>query len=394
MIPYGKQSISEEDIRAVVEVLRSDFLTCGPKVEEFESAFAAYCGAKHAVSCSNGTAALHLAMLAGGVTEGDVVVTSPLTFLASANAGRYVGAEIEFRDVEVTSLTLDADLLESNWNPNTKAVVAVDFAGHPADLERLSELCNNNGALLIEDASHSVGGAIQFEDEVFKIGAVPGVDMTTFSFHPVKTMTTGEGGMVTTDSDILADRLKLFRNHGMERRQTEFRAFGIDNNLLEIGPWSYEMHALGFNYRLTDMQCALGISQLSRLDSFVSRRRCIWETYNEAFQDLPHLRCPGVSSWVKPGSLLSWHLYPVRIDFEGLGRSRPEVMGKLRSLGVGTQVHYIPVSSQPYYGDGNKRGLSPVAADFYHEALSLPLFPGLTDEEIELVIGAIKRLHE
>lgn len=391
MIPYGRQKIDEADVHAVIEALRSDFLTCGQRVEAFEEAFADMCGARYAVSCSNGTAALHLAMLAAGIGQNDKVVTTPITFLASANAAEYVGADVWFSDVESAAATLDATAVKENWEEGTKAIVAVDYAGHPANHERLSEVAREKGAVLIEDACHAIGGGISSGGQDYRIGSLPWVDMATFSFHPVKTMTTGEGGMVVTDNAQFAERARLYRNHGMIRSPKDFTAFGNSKLLEEVGPWAYEMEELGFNYRLTDLQCALGLSQLKKLDGFISRRAEIVGRYNELFASVEALDTPKIADWIDGNSRISWHLYQVRIDFQALGKPRSQVMAELRDKGVGTQVHYIPVSEQPYYK--NKREyVLPEAWAFYDSTLSLPLYPDMSDSDIETVVAAVKEV--
>lgn len=393
MIPYGRQSIDQDDIDAVAEALRSDFLTTGPRVAEFERAFAEDCGAKHAVACANGTAALHLAMLAAGVGRGDRVATSPITFVASANAGALTGAEVDFHDVEAVALSLDPDRLEAEWREGTKAVVAVDYAGHPADHERIGQIARGRGAVLIEDACHSVGGSVAGRDGArHRIGGLPWVDMTAFSFHPVKTMTTGEGGMVTTDCDELAERLRRLRNHGLVRETDRFTEFGNPGPLAESGPWAYEMPEPGFNYRLTDFQSALGLSQLRKLDGFVKRRAEIVATYDEAFADLPLVETPRIAAWCGGDSRIGWHLYVLRIDFDALGIRRAQVIEALARRGIGTQVHYIPVHLQPHYrrrGGADSNSL-PVAEDFYRRCLSLPLWPGMTANEVGEVGEAVR----
>src|SRR5215472_13122906 len=259
-LPYGRQSIDEDDDAAVLAVLRSDFLTCGPQVGAFEYEFAAMVGAKHAVAVCNATAALHLAMLAAGIRPGDRVVTSPNTFLASANCAAFVGAIPDFADIDPVSYNLDPLSLEGNWKPDSKAVIAVDYAGQPADLPAIAQVARKRGALVIEDACHSAGGSFIHDHKVWKLGGHPWADITVFSFHPVKTMTTGEGGMFVTDDEEFARRARLLRTHGMERDQVRF----VGSDSLEIGPWFYEMQHLGYNYRITDLQCALGRSQLKK----------------------------------------------------------------------------------------------------------------------------------
>jgi len=382
MISYGRQSLDAVDVQAVVDVLQGDWLTCGPKVAAFEQALGKYCGAKHVIAVANGTAALHVAMLAAKVGRGDRVITTPNTFLASANCAEYVGAQAVFSDIDPASYNLDPVLLEQNWTDGTKAVVAVDFAGRPCNMPKIAGIAREHGAVVIEDASHAIGGGFVFEGKEYLVGGHPWADMTTFSFHPVKTMTTGEGGAIATDDDELAERCRLLRSHGMVKNRPE-------------EPWYYEMPELGFNYRITDIQCALGRSQLKKLDGFVERRQVITERYNNAFSKVDWLTCPQIQD---DGNFnltrVAWHLYVVQIDFSGIGKSRAEVMAELREAGVGTQVHYIPVHMQPYYQNkyGYGRGDCPAAEAYYEQCLSLPLFPSMTDEQIEQVIAAVKGL--
>ncbi len=272
-IPYGRQSISEEDIAAVCEVLHSDFLACGPKIEEFECQVAVRVGARHAVAVNSATSALHLAMLAAGIGPGDRAITSPNTFLASANCAAYVGATPDFADIDPISYNLDPMALERAWKPGTKAVVAVDYAGQPCDMPAIAKVAREHGAIVIEDACHGVGGGFVCNAKVWKLGGHPWADMTVFSFHPVKTMTTGEGGMLLTDNAEWAEKARRLRSHGMVRDSSAFLCSDLCPLTSERGPWYYEMHALGYNYRLTDIQGALGLSQLARLDSFIARRR-------------------------------------------------------------------------------------------------------------------------
>ena len=379
IIPYGRQSIDQQDIDAVLETLQGDWLTCGPGVAAFEELLAAYCGAKHAIAVSNGTAALHVAMLAARVGEGDRVVTSPNTFLASANCAEYVGASACFSDIEAGSLNLDPVLLEQNWQEKTRAVVAVDFAGQPCNIPEIARIARDHGAIVVEDAAHAIGSKFEYQGSEYRVGGHPWADMTAFSFHPVKTMTSGEGGAIVTDNDELAERCRLLRNHGMIKAKAD-------------EPWYYEMSELGFNYRITDIQCALVFSQLKKLDKFVERRQIITDEYNEAFSGLDWLACPGCAG---VGSFrptrVAWHLYVAQIDYAALGKSRAQVMAELLKKGVGSQVHYIPVHTQPYYAAkyGYKKGDFPVAENYYDRCLSLPLFPAMTDEDIQKVIGVV-----
>ena len=393
MLPYGRQTIGEDDIAAVCEVLRSDYLTCGPKVAEFESAFAAMVGAKHAVSFNSATSALHVALRVTGIGPGDRVVTSPNTFLASANCAAYVGAIPDFSDLDSVSYNLDPAALERNWKPDTKAVVAVAYAGQACDMPAIARIARERGAVIIEDACHGVGGGFEREGRSWKLGGHPWADMTAFSFHPVKTLTTGEGGILTTDHEAWAANARLLRSHGMVRDPAHFLNSDTCPVTSEKGPWYYEMQDLGYNYRLTDIQCALGLSQLKRLDAFIARRREIVARYNAALAGLPWLTPPGVRH-AADRDLISWHLYTVLIDFPALGRTRTQVMSELRTMGVGTQVLYIPVHLQPWYRKtyGYGPGKCPAAEELYSRSLSLPLYPGLSDGDVERVIGSVRSL--
>jgi perosamine synthetase len=412
MLPYGRQSIAESDIEAVVRALRSDFLTCGPEVEAFEHEFASVVGAKHAVAVCNATAALHLAMRVLGIGPSDRVVTSPNTFLASANAAAYVGATPDFSDIDPFFANLDPPYLEKGWQPDTKAVVAVDYAGIPCPMPEVARVAREHGAFVIEDACHGVGGGFHAEGRRWKLGGHPWADITTFSFHPVKTMTTGEGGVLVTDNDTWAAEARLLRAHGITRNPADFvglvdkttHASGFKSQLSELGPWYYEMQELGYNYRITDLQCALGRSQLARLPQFIQRRQEIAARYNEAFAGLDWLQVPKLAtSHPSPAtsdnfnfslSDLSLHLYTLQIDFAKIGRTRSQVMHELRETNVGTQVLYIPVYLQPWYRRtfGYSRGKCPNAEDFYGRALSLPLYPSLGDEDVKAVIAAVRAL--
>jgi perosamine synthetase len=394
-LPYGRQTISESDISAVVDVLRSDFLTSGPKVEEFERAFAAKVGARHGVVVNSATAALHLAMRVAGIGPGDRVVTSPNTFLASANCAAYVGATPDFVDIDPISYNLNPKALELTWKSDTKAVVAVDYAGQPCDLPAIARVARDRSALVIEDACHGVGGSFSHDSKIWKVGGHPWADMTVFSFHPVKTMTTGEGGMLVTDNSEWAEKARLLRSHGIVRSAPGFVGLNSPDSdyLLEKGPWYYEMQDLGYNYRITDIQCALGLSQVGRLDSFIARRCEIVGSYNEAFADLPFLKTPRLSSF-NSRQLVSWHLYTVQIDFASLGKSRTQVMAELAQKGIGTQVLYIPVYLQPWYRRtyGYSIGKCPVSEAYYQRCLSLPLFPAMTNADVQTVIDGVRKI--
>jgi perosamine synthetase len=396
MLPYGRQTISEDDIAAVAAALRADFLTQGPLIEAFEQRFAEVVGARYAVAVNSATSALHLALRVAGIGAGHRVVTSPITFLASANAAAYVGATPDFADIDPVSYTLSPAELEKTWSADTRAVVAVDYAGQACDLPEISRVARQRSAIVIGDACHGVGGAFHCAGtpgQSWKLGGNPWADITIFSFHPVKTMTTGEGGMLVTDRREWADFARRLRSHGIERDPTRFVPADGSDVLAEKGPWFHEMQDLGFNYRLTDLQCALGLSQLKRLESFIVRRREIVARYNAAFAGLSWLRPPGLRH-PADAATTSWHLYTLQIDFGALRRTRSQVMGELRAAEVGTQVLYIPVYLQPWYRKtfGYRPKKCPVAEDFYVHALSLPLFPAMTDHDVATVINAVKAL--
>lgn len=393
-IPYGRQSISEEDVAAVSRALRSDFLTTGPEVVAFEDEFAQRVGARHAVAVVNATAALHLALRVAGIGADDRVVTSPNTFVASANCAAFVGATPDFADIDPVTYNLCPQALEDGWQDDTRAVIPVAYAGQTADMPRIAHLARERGAVVIEDGCHGIGGGFVHNDKAYKIGGHPWADMTTFSFHPVKTMSTGEGGILVTDNDTYAAKARRLRSHGIERDADRFEGFGADAGpLAEQGPWSYEMQALGYNYRITDFQCALGRSQLKRLSAFIERRRAIVARYNKAFQNIGWLRTPALGE-ASNRATISWHLYTVQIDFATLGMTRSEVMQHLREDGVGSQVLYIPVYLQPWYRNsfGYAPGKCPVAESFYASCLSLPLYPALTEGDIDRVIQSVSKL--
>jgi perosamine synthetase len=375
LLPYGRQSIGEDDIQAVVDVLRSDWLTTGPKVAEFEEAFAAWVGAKDAVSFSSGTAALHGAAFAAGLKAGDEAITTPMTFAATANCVLYQGAIPVFADVSADTLNLDPERVEQRITTRTRAILPVDYAGHPADLDAMKELASRHGLVVIEDASHALGA----EYKGPPVGSV--ADMTVFSFHPVKHLATGEGGMVTTDRPDYAETLRRFRNHGIssDARQRQ-----------SAGQWHYEMVLLGFNYRLTDIACALGLSQLKKLRENLSRRREIAARYASAFCNLEGLTVPAVRTDVNP----AWHLYPIRLNLEKLSADRGQIFRALRAENIGVNVHYIPVHLHPYYRDhlGYRAGEYPIAENAYERLISLPMFHGMTDADVGDVIAAVKKV--
>jgi perosamine synthetase len=371
-LPYGRQSIEEADVAAVVEVLRSDWLTTGPKVAEFEDAFAARVGAAYAVSFSSGTAALHGAAFAAGLKAGDEAITTPLTFAATANCVLYQAAIPVFADVSADTLNLDPDQITKKLSSKTRAILPVDYSGHPADLAVIMGVAQRHGLIVIEDACHSLGA--EFGGK--RVGSI--ADMTVFSFHPVKHITTGEGGMVATNNPQLAETLRRFRNHGIssDARQRQ-----------SAGQWHYEMVLLGFNYRLPDIVCALGIEQLKRLDSNLARRREIAAEYTTAFREVPGVIAPSVRTEANP----AWHLYPIRLDLEKLTEDRAQIFRALRAENIGVNVHYIPVHLHPYYRDrfGFDGGEFPVAEDAYSRLISLPMFHSMTSQDVQDVIAAV-----
>lgn len=370
-LPYGRQTIEQADIDAVTAVLRSDWLTTGPMVTDFETQFAAFVGADHAVAVSNGTAALHLAVLAAGIGPGDEVIVPSMTFAASANCVRYAGATVVFADVRADTLTIDADHVEQLINERTRAIVAVDYAGVPCDLDPLLALAERHGLTLIEDACHAPGA--RYGDR--KVGTI--AHLTAFSFHPVKHLTTAEGGMVTSNDARLAGRVRLLRNHGIA---TDFR------QREETGTWEYDMVELGFNYRLPDLNCALGLAQLTRLDAWIERRRAIADRYAELFAGSDAIRVPAEPA----GMFASWHLYPVRIEGDDRAARRARAFTGLRAAGIGVNVHYRPVHLHTYYRDlGYGPGLTPVAEEAYLGLLSLPMWPGITDTDQQRVADAL-----
>jgi perosamine synthetase len=375
MIPYGRQAIDEEDIRAVIEALASDWLTTGPKVEEFEKALADYVGVNYAVAVSSGTAALHCAMYAVGIGPGDEVIVPAMTFAATANSAIYQGGVPVFADVEGETLLLDPQSVEAHITTKTKAVVAVDYAGQPCDYDALREICGKHGLVLVADGCHALGG----EYKGRRVGSL--ADLTVFSFHPVKHITTGEGGAIMTNSEELYSRLRLFRNHGMT---SDFR------QRAEAGSWYYEIVDLGYNYRITDIQCALGCSQLKKLPEFLKRRREIAGRYDAFFADIPEVNPLSVQAAVQH----AYHLYVVRIDLDALALDRKTLFKQMRDKGVEVNVHYIPVHLHPYYRKrfGLGPGLCPVAEAAYERIVSLPVCPRLTDGEVQYVMNALQEV--
>lgn len=371
-LPYSRQWIDADDVREVVRVLRSDWITQGPKVREFEERFAKYCGARHAVSFSSGTAALHGSCYAAGIGPGDEAIVPPITFVATANAVLYVGATPRFCDVEPDTATLDPKAFEAAITKRTRAVLPVDYAGHPCDLPAIRRIARRHHLVVIEDAAHALGARCRGR----RVGSL--ADLTVFSFHPVKHITTGEGGMVTTDDGVLARRLRFFASHGITKDPHEMTR--------NEGPWYYEMQHLGYNYRITDIQCALGLAQLAKVEKFIRDRRALAAHYDHYLTRVPEVT-PAV---VRPWARHSYHLYPIRL--RSGARSRREVVEGLRAQGIGVQVHYIPVHLQPYYRErfGTREGMYPHAEAFYASEISLPLFPRMREQDVRRVVGTLE----
>ena len=381
MIPYGQQDITQADIDAVVKVLKSDFLTQGPTVPLFEEAIAGYCGAAYGVAVNSATSALHLACLALGLGPGDWLWTSPITFVASANCGLYCGAQVDFVDIDPKTYNMCPKALESKLEEAEtlgrlpKVIVPVHLCGQPCDMVAIHELSQRFGFQLIEDASHAIGGNYKGEP----IGSGRYGDITIFSFHPVKIITTAEGGLAVTNSSELASRMELLRSHGITRdtRQMSQEA---------DGPWYYEQIDLGFNYRMTELQAALGLSQFDRLDSYVAERYRLARRYDELLKDFP-LSLP----WQHPDSYSGLHLYVIRLDFDKLHSTQEEIVKALHNEGIGVNVHYIPVHTQPYYQAlGFRPGQFPEAEAYYREAISLPMFPSMTQSQQDEVVAALR----
>ena len=390
-LPYGRQEIDEADIAAVVAALTSDWLTSGPAVNSFEIALADAVGAPHAVVCSNGTAALHLAAMASDLGPGDTVIVPAITFAATANAARYVGAEVVFCDVDPSNGLATPDTIEAalrRAGRTAKSIFVVHLNGQSADMVGIGEVARSFGVSIVEDACHAIGGTakttVQSES---KIGSCAESLMAVFSFHPVKTITSGEGGAISSRDKAVADRLRLLRSHGITRDPQDFsvpaQALAPDGS---ANPWYYEMAELGYNYRITDIQCALGQSQLRRLSEFVARRNNLAAIYDRLLTPLAPIVRP-----IRHGEhgTPAWHLYAVLIDFDAAGISRADAMKALRALDVGTQVHYLPVNRQPYYV--NRYGLTalPGADSYYARCLSLPLFPAMTEQDVQKVVAAL-----
>lgn len=378
-IYYGRQWIGEDDIRAVEEVLRSDYITCGPKVDEFEQELARYTGAKYAVAVSNGTAALHCACLAAGIGPGDEVITTPLTFAASANCALYCGARPVFADVDPHTYNIDPASVRAHITNKTKAIVAVDFTGQAVRHEELRAICDEFGLVFIEDAAHAI--ATKYKGQ--QVGSL--ADLTCFSFHPVKTITGGEGGAVTTNDEALYRKLVLAHTHGITHDEAQMQ------DAPHEGPWCYEQISLGYNYRMTDFQAALLVSQLHKVEHFAARRKQIVSAYNKAFADMPEL----ILQQELPESDTCRHLYIIRLALDKLTCTRRQFFDAMSAENVQCQVHYVPVYWFPYYQAlGYEKGLCPVAEEIYQGIMSIPLYPKMTDQDVEDTIHAVKKVVE
>lgn len=382
-LPYGRQWIDENDIECVSDVLKTDWITQGPKIREFEQTLAEYCGAKYAVAVSSGTAALHIAVLSAGFSPGEEVITTPNTFVSTANSIVYSGATPIFADIKSDTYNVNPEEIEKRVNEKTKGLIPVDFSGQPCDIIEIKNIAEKYNLIIIEDGAQSLGAEYKDENgEWEKVGSCKYSDMTIFSFHPVKHITTGEGGMVLTNDNELYQKLIMLRTHGVTK----------DKNLLkkDDGPWYFEMQMLGFNYRITDFQCALGINQFKKLDGFIKRRREIVEIYNDAFKEIKEIIIP----YEKPDVKSSYHLYVIQIREERLKARKREIFERLRSEGLGVNVHHIPVHIHPFYQEkyGYKEGDLPVAEEYYRGAISLPLYPKMSDEDVQYVIKTVKNI--
>lgn len=374
-LTYGKQAVDDKDIQAVVDVLKSDYLTTGPYVKEFEEKVANYVGAKYAVAVSNGTAALHMACAAAGIKDGDEVLVTPMTFAASANAILYCGGVPVFVDIDPNTYNIDPNKIEEKITEKTKAIIPVDFSGQSVDMDRIKEIADKYNLIIIEDAAHALGSEYKGE----RVGSK--ADMVEFSFHPVKPITTAEGGMVTTNSEELYLKMLNFRTHGIVK---------IPELLSENhGPWYHEQQSLGYNYRLTDVQSALGTSQMDKIDEFVSKRREIVKLYDEAFRDLKEIETPFEAEFSNSG----WHIYVIKLNPELLTVIRKEIFEALQAENIGVNVHYLPVYLHPYYRElGYDKGLCPNAEELYENMITLPIFPSMTNQDIKDVIDAVHKV--
>ncbi|MBC8159560.1 MAG: UDP-4-amino-4,6-dideoxy-N-acetyl-beta-L-altrosamine transaminase [Alphaproteobacteria bacterium] len=391
-LPYGRQWIDDDDIAAVAQALRGDFLTTGPMVDKFEQAFAERVGARFAVVCTSGTAAQHLTTLALELKPGDTAIVPAVTFLSTANCARYVGTEVVFADVDPDTGLMEAEHLREALSraTNAGAVFPVHLTGQCANMQAIHDLARQHGLTIVEDACHAIGTTYETQDnKTIAVGACAHSDMAVFSLHPVKTITMGEGGVITTNDAALAARLKRLRSHGMTREAGRF----VNSDLAldgtgETNPWYYEMAEVGFNYRAPDINCALGLSQLSKLDRFVAARRALVAHYDRRLAPL----APRIKPLSKTACAPGWHLYVALIDFKAAGMERAELMAKLHERGIGSQVHYIPVHVQPYYRDRYGDTELPGAMTYYDRCLSLPLFPEMSTDDADRVVDALANL--
>lgn len=375
-LPYSQQWIDEEDIKAVNDALKSDWITQGPKIVEFEKLVSKFCNVKYAVAFSSGTTALHAAAYSAGILKGDEAITSPITFAASANCVLYQGGNVVFADIKKDTYNIDPIEIKKKISSKTKVLIPVDYTGQPCDIDEINDIAEKNNLIVIEDASHAIGA--EYKDK--KVGGLS--DLSVFSFHPVKHITTGEGGMVITNNKELFEKLQIFRTHGITKDPEKMKH--------NEGGWYYEMQHLGYNYRITDFQCALGISQFKKLNRFVKRRRDIVKKYNKAFDQSKEITIP----YEKPDVKSSYHLYMIQLDFEMLKVNRRKIFDALRAENIGVHVHYIPVHLQPYYKQmfGYKKGDYPNAEEYYSNALTLPLFPKMKDSDVDDVINALDKV--
>jgi perosamine synthetase len=376
LLPYGHQWIDDDDIKAVTAVLKTDWITQGPLVHEFEQVVSRYCHARYAVAFSSGTAALHGASFAAGISTGNEIITTPITFVADGNCALYQRGNVKLADIQPTTYNIDPKAIKRTITSKTKAIVPVDFAGQPCDLDEINEIAEDHEIPVLEDAAHALGAEYKGK----KVGAL--ADMTILSFHPVKAITTGEGGMVLTDNQEYYEKLEIFRTHGITKDATKLQR--------NDGPWYYEMQELGYNYRLTDLQCALGISQCTKLDQFIQRRREIAQRYTDAFKECPEIITP----YEKKDVRAAYHIYVIQVALEKLRADRKTIFNALRGENIGVQVHYIPVHYHPYYQQNSKyrKGDFPAAEHYYERAITLPIFPKMTNQDIQDVIQGVTKI--